>query len=515
MKARDFKISARLALAFGFIVVLMILTAILGIVNLNFSSGKMDLIVKSRYPLISLSNDIKSNGYKANAVLANLLIATSPEQKKQYMETYAGIRSTNAEAYAKLQKLITTEKGRTLLDEQTKARSEYGAAVKRFFADMEAGRQQEAVAVYQGDMARLQSAYYLLVDRMVEHQANQMGGDVANASRNAGHAKIEMIALSILAVLVSIATAIFITRTITTPINQAVALAEAVAQGDLSQNVKVDGRDEVSRLQRALQNMIVNLHGIVGQVRSGTDTIATAAREIAGGSRDLAGRTEQQASSLGQTVSAMEQLTATVKLNAGNARQANELALSASTVATRGGGAVDHAVNTMNAINQSSAKIVEIISLIDGIAFQTNILALNAAVEAARAGEHGRGFAVVATEVRNLAQRSAAAAKEIKELINDSVGQVSLGKQSVEEAGAIIREVMLSIRQVTDIVSGISVSTQEQSDGIGQINGAVMQVDRVTQENSALVEESSAAAHALQEQAGQLTEMVRTFRLEH
>ncbi|MGI4983524.1 MAG: MCP four helix bundle domain-containing protein, partial [Janthinobacterium lividum] len=269
MKARDFKISARLALAFGFIVVLMILTAILGIVNLNFSSGKMDLIVKNRYPLISLSNDIKSNGYKANAVLANLLIATSPEQKKQYMETYAGIRSTNAEAYAKLQKLITTEKGRTLLDEQTKARSEYGAAVKRFFADMEAGRQQEAVAVYQGDMARLQSAYYLLVDRMVEHQANQMGGDVANASRNASHAKIEMIALSILAVLVSIATATFITRTITTPINQAVALAEAVAQGDLAQNVKVDGRDEVSRLQRALQNMIVNLHGIVGQVRSG------------------------------------------------------------------------------------------------------------------------------------------------------------------------------------------------------------------------------------------------------
>nr|WP_284700769.1 methyl-accepting chemotaxis protein [Robbsia betulipollinis] len=508
------KISARLALAFGFVVALMVLTAILGIINLNFSTDKMNLIVNGRYPLISLSNDIKSNGYKANAVLSNLLNVTSPEQKQRYMTEYAAIRSMNAAAYTKLQGLISTPEGRDLLDQQIQARTQYGVAVKRFFADLEAGRQQDAVAEYQGDVARLQSVYYVLVDKMVEHQASVMTNDVANASENAAHAEIEMAALSVLAVLMSIVTGIFITRTIVAPINQAVDLAEAVARGNLAQDVTIEGKDEVSRLLRALKNMIGNLHAIVGQVRSGTDTIATAAREIAGGSRDLAGRTEQQASSLGQTVSAMEQLTSTVKLNADNARQANELALSASTVATRGGGAVDHAVDMMNAINQSSAKIVEIISLIDGIAFQTNILALNAAVEAARAGEHGRGFAVVATEVRNLAQRSAGAAKEIKELINDSVGQVSLGKQSVEEAGAIIRDVMSSIRQVTDIVSGISVSTREQSDGIGQINGAVMQVDRVTQENSALVEESSAAAHALQEQAGQLTEMVRAFRLE-
>ncbi|MGI4861840.1 MAG: methyl-accepting chemotaxis protein [Janthinobacterium lividum] len=514
MHARDFKISARLALAFGFIVALMILTALLGVLNLNFSTGKMNLVVKGRYPLISLSNDIKSNGYKASAVLSNLLIASTPEQKQQYMDAYADIRSTNATAYTTLQGLLSTDKGRKLFDQQIQARNDYGAAVKQVFAYMNAGQQPEAVAEYQGDMARLQSVYYALVDRMVEYQAGEMAKDVGNAADNADYAKIEMAVLSAFAVLISVVTAIFITRTITTPINQAVALAEAVAQGDLAQSVAVEGNDEVSRLLRALKNMIDNLHGIVGQVRSGTDTIATAAREIAGGSRDLAGRTEQQASSLGQTVSAMEQLTTTVKLNADNARQASQLALSASTVATHGGGAVDHAVDTMNAINQSSAKIVEIISLIDGIAFQTNILALNAAVEAARAGEHGRGFAVVATEVRNLAQRSAAAAKEIKELINDSVGQVSLGKQSVEEAGKIIREVVSSIKQVTDIVSGISVSMQEQSDGIGQINGAVMQVDRVTQENSALVEESSAAAHALQEQAGQLTDMVRAFRLD-
>jgi methyl-accepting chemotaxis protein len=322
-----------------------------------------------------------------------------------------------------------------------------------------------------------------------------------------------MLALGAFAILAGAAIAWFITRTITRPIGEAVEVAEKVAAGDISSRIEVRSKDETGRLMSALKAMNESLVRIVREVRTGTDTIATASSQIASGNQDLSSRTEQQASSLEQTAASMEELTSTVKQNADNARQANQLAVSASEVALKGGSVVSQVVDTMGSIDASSKKIVDIIGVIDGIAFQTNILALNAAVEAARAGEQGRGFAVVASEVRSLAQRSAAAAKEIKTLIGDSVEKVEAGSKQVEEAGRTMEEIVGSVRRVTDIMGEITAASQEQTSGIEQINQAISQMDQVTQQNAALVEEASAAAQSLQEQAGSLVQAVSVFKL--
>jgi methyl-accepting chemotaxis protein-1 (serine sensor receptor) len=302
-------------------------------------------------------------------------------------------------------------------------------------------------------------------------------------------------------------------RGIVRPLEEAVRIAGAVADGDLTQSIDVKSNDETGRLMRALKEMNDGLVKIVGQVRGGTDTIATASGEIAAGNLDLSSRTEQQAGALEETASSMEELTSTVRQNADNARQANALAVSASEVAGKGGAVVAQVVDTMRAIDASSTKIADIIGVIDGIAFQTNILALNAAVEAARAGEQGRGFAVVASEVRNLAQRSAAAAKEIKALIDDSVQTVNHGSELVEQAGATMADIVHSVSRVTDIMAEITAASQEQTAGIEQVNSAITQMDQTTQQNAALVEEASAAAQALQEEASRLAQAVGTFRL--
>lgn len=307
--------------------------------------------------------------------------------------------------------------------------------------------------------------------------------------------------------------AIFIVRSITQPMQQAINIANAIATGDLTKQIEVTSTNETGRLLQALKTMNGNLIDLIAKVRTGTDQIATASGEIASGNSDLSQRTEEQASNLEETASSMEELTSTVKQNADNARQANQLAAGATEVAIKGGTVVGQVVQTMNSINESSKKIVEIISVIDGIAFQTNILALNAAVEAARAGEQGRGFAVVATEVRTLAQRSASAAKEIKDLISDSVAKVENGTRLVDEAGTTMNEIVSAVKRVTDIMSEISAASQEQSSGIEQVNQAVTQMDRVTQQNAALVEEAAAAAESMQEQAQALTHAINTFKL--
>jgi methyl-accepting chemotaxis protein len=293
----------------------------------------------------------------------------------------------------------------------------------------------------------------------------------------------------------------------------AAGITRRIAQGDLTVPVDLKNNDQSSLLY-AIKAMRDSIATIVGQVRSGTDTIATASSQIAAGNIDLSSRTEEQASSLEETASSMEELTSTVKQNADNARQANQLAVSASEVALKGGVVVSQVVHTMASINDSSKKIVDIISVIDGIAFQTNILALNAAVEAARAGEQGRGFAVVATEVRNLAHRSAAAAKEIKALIGDSVDKVAVGSKLVFEAGSTMDEVVASVRRVTDIMGEITAASLEQSAGIEQVNRAIAQMDQVTQQNAALVEEAAAAAESMQDQAGNLSQVVSVFKLD-
>jgi len=322
-----------------------------------------------------------------------------------------------------------------------------------------------------------------------------------------------MLTLSGVVVVFSVACAVLITRSITRPLNEAVDVASAVAAGDLSIHIDSTSKDETGKLLTALKIMSDNLHRIVSEVRSGTDTIQTASAEIASGNLDLSSRTEQQAGALEETASAMEELTSTVKQNANNAHQANTLAASASEVAMQGGNVVGQVVETMGAINESSRKIVDIISVIDGIAFQTNILALNAAVEAARAGEQGRGFAVVASEVRNLAQRSAAAAKEIKTLISSSVEKVDNGSRLVEQAGHTMSDVVASVKRVTEVVAQISAASGEQSEGIEQINTAIVQMDEVTQQNAALVEQAAAAAQSLQDQAERLCKTVSVFKL--
>jgi methyl-accepting chemotaxis protein len=296
------------------------------------------------------------------------------------------------------------------------------------------------------------------------------------------------------------------------PLQQALMLADAVARGDLTQHFEVKASDEMGQLLHALQDMNESLVGIVTEVRNSSDSISIAAKQIAAGNSDLSQRTEEQASSLEETASSMEELTSTVKQNAENAKQANQLAANASDIAIKGGQAVDEVVHTMALINTSSKKIVDIISVIEGIAFQTNILALNAAVEAARAGEQGRGFAVVASEVRNLAQRSATAAKEIKVLIDDSVTKVNVGSKQADQAGSTIHEVVSAVKRVTDIMAEIAAASNEQSSGIEQVNQAIIQMDEVTQQNAALVEEAAAAAEAMQEQAVTLKEAVSIFK---
>jgi methyl-accepting chemotaxis protein len=322
------------------------------------------------------------------------------------------------------------------------------------------------------------------------------------------------ISLLSLGVLMGIGIGLWLIRGISRPLDYAVRFAQNVAAGDLTQKVEVTSTNETGKLLQALKDMNDSLVRIVGEVRTGTDTIATASGQIAAGNQDLSSRTEQQASSLEETASSMEELTSTVKQNADNAQQANGLALSASEVAVKGGAVVAQVVDTMSSINASSKKIVDIIGVIDGIAFQTNILALNAAVEAARAGEQGRGFAVVASEVRNLAQRSASAAKEIKTLIDDSVEKVDVGTRLVDQAGTTMNEIVDSIRRVTDIMGEITAASQEQTSGIEQINQAISQMDEVTQQNAALVEEAAAAAESLQDQAGNLSQVVSVFKLD-
>lgn len=377
------------------------------------------------------------------------------------------------------------------------------------------GDYDAAVANMIGDAGAKFDAAHATMLKLLEYQRTESQNQYETAQENFEAFSLFSSVMMAVGIFMAIIFSTVIIRAILKALNEAITIANAVASGDLTSQIDVTSTNETGRLLQALKVMNDNLVDLVSKVRMSTESITTATDEIASGNSDLSQRTEEQASSLEETASSMEELTSTVRQNADNARQANQLAAGASEVAVKGGTVVGQVVQTMSSINDSSKKIVEIIGVIDGIAFQTNILALNAAVEAARAGEQGRGFAVVATEVRTLAQRSAAAAKEIKELINDSVAKVDEGTRLVDEAGSTMDEIVNAVKRVTDIMSEISAASQEQSSGIEQVNQAVTQMDDVTQQNAALVEEAAAAAESMKDQAQALSQAVTIFKLAH
>jgi methyl-accepting chemotaxis protein len=508
----DLKIATKLLVSFGVVLLLTLImgvSSILSTARVNQASSELaDNWMPSVRMAMELRGDVSDLRRWQLAHLLNDEAAGFADYEQRINATVAAVK-THREAY---EKLISSPEEKALVAAFDQSWTAFMADNGKMLSLSAAGNKDEARALSRGSakaLTELTDATTKLVKLNID------GGDAASDAASATYntARITSIALLVLNIGIGVVLAVTVARIVSAPLRDAVSVASAVAEGDLTRDIQVKSACETGQLMQALKNMTENLQSLVAQVRSGTDLIATASAEIASGNQDLSSRTEEQASSLEETASSMEELTSTVKQNADNARQANQLAKSASGIATRGGEVVGQVVGTMASINESSRKIEDIISVIDGIAFQTNILALNAAVEAARAGEQGRGFAVVAGEVRNLAHRSAAAAKDIKQLIGDSVQKVEAGSQLVNEAGSTMNEIVNSITRVTDIMAEISSASNEQSDGIEQVNTAITQMDTVTQQNAALVEESAAAAESMQNQAAQLSDIVSVFKI--
>ena len=419
----------------------------------------------------------------------------------------------SGELQKKIEALISGPQETELFRQVSEMRKVYLDAREQVSKLKAAGQTEEAEKAFQAVFVPGSTKYQKVIMNMLEHQRASIDATAREIDAVAKTSRNLLLALAALALAFGVVCAWVLTMGIVRPLRTAVEIARKVADGDLTAQIDASTKDETGQLLLALKDMNTSLLNIVGEVRSGTDSIATSSTQIAAGNQDLSSRTEEQAGSLEETASSMEELTSTVKQNADNARQANQLAASAAQVAVKGGEVVAQVVGTMESINASSNKIVDIISVIDGIAFQTNILALNAAVEAARAGEQGRGFAVVASEVRNLAQRSASAAKEIKTLIGASVEQVNAGSMLVAQAGSTMNDIVDSVQRVSDIITEITAASSEQSVGIDEINRAIGQMDAVTQQNAALVEESAAAAESMQHQAHNLAQVVSVFKL--
>ncbi|MFZ3289113.1 MAG: methyl-accepting chemotaxis protein [Telluria sp.] len=513
MVFKNLKVGTRLGYGFAIVIVLLIGITGAGVKALGSLNANTELIAKDRYPKVAMANMVLSDINVIAIAMRNILLIDNQEAVKAELNAIAAARRNIDANLGQLDASLSTPKGKEIFNAIRSTRNAYRAGQDEFIRLVTEGQKAESATLLLTTVMATQQAYMNEVKNLV-----RLGGKLMDKASDEGdelyrRQVLIMLSLAGIAIVLAGGFAYQVTRSITGPLTEAVGIAKNVAAGDLTGNIDIHSSDETGQLLQALKDMNSSLIRIVGDVRGGTATIATASAQIAAGNLDLSSRTEQQASSLEETASSMEELTSTVKQNADNARQANQLAHSASQVAIKGGNVVAQVVDTMGSINNSSKKIVDIIGVIDGIAFQTNILALNAAVEAARAGEQGRGFAVVATEVRSLAQRSAAAAKEIKTLIGDSVDKVAAGSALVDQAGATMQEIVDSVRRVTDIMDEISSASQEQTAGIEQINQAILQMDQVTQQNAALVEEAAAAAGSLQDQAGNLMQVVDVFKL--
>ena len=523
MSFNHLRVATRLTIGYGLVLLLLLVVTALGLNRLAHLKDRVDEITKVNDVEAQLAADMDLTVTERALALRNLVLLDSTNKKEVQMEVdrLAEQEKKYAEAEQKLGTMFaalrdTTAREKELLEQirrQAKLAAPYYPRAIQLALD---GKGTEAYQLVRFEFRPVQKQWWTLLRELTKLEQQLNNEQQRQADEGYRNARVLMISFGFLAVAAGVLAAWSITRGLLRQLGgeptDAVRIAGRIASGDLGVPIETHARDD-SSLMHAMRTMRDSLAHIVSQVRTGTDTIATASGQIAAGNHDLSARTEQQAASLEETATSMEEMTSAVKQNADNARLVNTLATSASHVAEKGGEVVSQVVTTMGAINQSARKIVEIIGVIDGIAFQTNILALNAAVEAARAGEQGRGFAVVATEVRNLAQRSAAAAKEIKALISDSVEKVDSGNKLVEEAGATMHEVVDSIKRVTDIMADIVAASEEQATGIDQVNRAMTQMDGVTHQNAALVEEAAAAAESMREQAEHLSQVVGVFLL--
>jgi methyl-accepting chemotaxis protein len=511
---KNIAIKTRLVAIIGFLLACSLLIGVGGLVALESVNASLKTVYEDRLVAMGQLDRVVRLANRHQLMLAKALTA-DPAKNAAHMDALEKDIADGDTVWATYSATYMTPEEKALATDFTAKRTAFiNAGIRPAIGAVRAADLPRATALVHGAVDHLYSEARVPLTALIELQLNVGKAEYTSSQEHFAQFRALSLSAIALAIAIGVAVGVWLIRSITIPLNVAIKAANGIAAGNLAQTIRVDSTNELGRMLGALKDMCSALTTTVGEVRGSSDTIALASSEIAAGNLDLSSRTEQQAASLEETASSMEELTSTVKQNADNARSANALVNTASGYAEDGGQAVGKVVETMALIKDSSRKMGEIIGVIDGIAFQTNILALNAAVEAARAGEQGRGFAVVATEVRSLAQRSANAAKEIKQLINDSVDKVDTGERLVGEAGATIQKVMVSVRQVSDIMSEIAAASEEQSAGIEQINQAVVQMDEVTQQNAALVEESAAAAQSLQEQAATLARTVSIFVLD-
>ena len=513
---KNWKVGTRFAAGFGVVLVLMMVVAAMGIWRLQSVADATNAMMQMPLAKERLISDWYSN--IATSITRTTAIARSTDLSlATYFETAVNDSTKKAgDLQSKVQGLLRTPEEQKLFADIDASRKAYQAAGSNILALRAEGKLFQAKNAFEKDYLPAATRYQASIDKLLHLQRQGINDVAVGIDATYRSSRLILLALTGVALLCGLAAAMLLTRSLLRQLGgepaHAVHVADRIAAGDLTEHIPLGAHDDFS-LMHAMKTMQANLARSVDHIKQSAETIGTASKEISVGNLNLSSRTERQAGSLQETASVMQQLTSVVKKNAETAQHANQLAASASQVAIAGGNAVNQMVGTMATINESSRKIVDIISVINGIAFQTNILALNAAVEAARAGEQGRGFAVVATEVRALAQRSASAAKEIKGLIDDSVGKIVSGRTLVEEAGTTIGQVVESIKTLSQFVADISNASAEQSTGIEQVNQAIMQMDDVTQHNAALVEEAAAAAESLLDQAGSLVKVVNTFKL--
>jgi len=510
----NIKIGARLAL--GFCLVLLCAAAILlnGLWRMSQMGSSNEYIINQKVASMTAAMNMRESGSALALALRKVVTPTDAAEGQQENARLAKILQAYAGYEGQLTKLTSTDKGKALLTASSVERKVLFPVVEKIREMVGGGNYFDAAQLLKSDFLPAYDKWMGSVGALAAYQQEDMSAAYLDFQSSYRSGQIGMVIIGLVTLALGAFFTWSITRAITAPLQRAGKITETISSGDLTQIVEEKSHDEAGQLVHSLNAMQTKLAATVNEIKQSAAIIAVASQEIATGNADLSNRTESQASSLEETASSMEQLTSTVKQNAENAHQANQLVMSASDYAVKGGKVVGDVVATMGSIKASSSKIVDIIGVIDGIAFQTNILALNAAVEAARAGEQGRGFAVVASEVRSLAQRSASAAKEIKILIGDSVSKVDAGGKLVDEAGVTMSEIVTSVKHVADIMGEITAASKEQSAGIAEVNGAIAQIDEITQQNAALVEQAAAAAESLQEQADLLARAVAVFKID-